>query len=132
MQIVQARIPTGNASRYLTQVCRHASAISGGGPGGHMRPMRRARHGGDPAEHSPIKITVERSDTGGVIRFGPQGRCVLEATGTDLLVRIEAAEEAGLERFCEIITGDLTRFGRREKLKISWQRVEEGEVGGVR
>ena len=131
MQIVQTRIPTGNAARYLAQLCKHASAISGGGAGGHMRLMRHARHGADPAGHGPITITVERSDTSGVIRFEPHGRCVLEATGTELVVRIEAAEEARLERFREVITGDLSRFGRREKLAISWQRIEEAEGAGA-
>jgi uncharacterized protein len=131
MQIVQTRIPTGNATRYLTQLCQHASAISGGGVGGHMRLMRHARHGGDSQEHGPIKITVERTDSSGVIRFEPHGRCVVEATGTELVVRIEAAEEARLERFREIITGDLSRFGRREKLQITWQRIEEAEGAGA-
>ena len=130
MQIVQTRIPTNNATRYLTQVCRHASAISGGGAGGvggHMRLMRHARHSGAAEEHGSITITVEQSDTAAVIRFEPYGRCVIEATGTELVVRIEATDAERLERFQGIIGGDLTRFGRREKLAVTWQRVAEDE-----
>ena len=63
MEAVEARIPTESAERYLAQMCRHASAISGGGAGGgHMRMMRHTRHGAARAEHGNLTVAVEQSE----------------------------------------------------------------------
>lgn len=122
MEAVEARIPTESAERYLAQLCRHASAISGGGAGGgHMRMMRHTRHGAARAEHGSLTVAVEQSERAAVIRLEPYGRCELTATEAELLVRIEAVGELECARIRQIVTNDLTRFGgRHTRLEISW------------
>jgi hypothetical protein len=60
---------------------------------------------------------VEWSDTHGTLDMG-WGRCTMQA------VRVEAANEEGLQRVQGLIARDLERFGRREHLQMNWQRPE--------
>ncbi|MFL6114981.1 MAG: DUF2218 domain-containing protein [Catenulispora sp.] len=135
MPTVQTRIPTGRASRYLTQLCRHASRIGGqesqGGHGGHAGSMRHGRTGGGVPERGDIEIDARWTDTEGVIGFAPHGRCLVKANDTELVVRIEADEEDKLARIQRIITDDLNRFGHRDGLDVHWQRIEAGDPDGA-
>ncbi len=51
-----------------------------------------------------------------------------------LTVRAEAASEENLQRIQNLVTRNLERFGRRDHLKVNWQRpgppaVPAGEAG---
>jgi hypothetical protein len=114
MPTAEAQIETGRPSRYLVQLCQHAAAM-GSAPHGH-----RAHHGDGP----PTRVQAEWSGTLGVIRFDPWGQCTVEATATTLTLRIEAAGENELRQIRDLITSDLTRFGRRDQLSVTWQHGE--------
>jgi hypothetical protein len=60
MPAAHARIETGRASRYLTQLCQHVQSIySSRGPLSHARPTPPAGHAqGRPAE--PPRVAVQR------------------------------------------------------------------------
>lgn len=102
--ISTAVVETERPARYLTQLCRHAAAMSGG-------------HG----PHAAIDVHVEQSDDRAVLQFVHWGHCVLEADERTLTVRVEAADELGLRRIQEIVAADLARFGRRDQLTLTWQ-----------
>jgi hypothetical protein len=114
MPTAEARIETERPSRYLVQLCQHAAAM-GGAPHGH-----RAHRGDGPV----ARVEAEWSGTLGVIRFDPWGQCTVEATATTLTLRIEAAGENELRRIRDVITSDLTRFGRRDQVSVIWQLSE--------
>jgi hypothetical protein len=95
MPTSQARIPTAAASRYLQQVCKHWSH----------------------------KFAVEFTPEQGTIPFADDRRCLLEATPDRLRLRIEAADEATLQRMEGVVIDHLKRFAFREDLgDIAWQR----------
>jgi hypothetical protein len=102
--ISTAVVETERPERYLTQLCRHAQAMSGG-------------HG----PHAAMDVQIEQSDNRAVLRFVHWGHCVLEAGERALTVRVEAADVEGLRRIQEIVAADLARFGRREALALTWQ-----------
>ncbi|MDQ4018578.1 MAG: DUF2218 domain-containing protein [Actinomycetota bacterium] len=73
------------------------------------------------AKHFGHKVPVERE--GGVARIAlPAGRLELEANRGELVVRAEAADEAGLGRVEEIAGSHLVRFARKGRLELSWAR----------
>jgi hypothetical protein len=95
MHASEARVPTASASRYLQQLCKHWSH----------------------------KFAVEFSPERGAIPFAADRRCLLEATPDHLALRIEAADEATLERMEGVVIDHLKRFAFREQLgDIAWQR----------
>ena len=106
-----AHVETGRASRYLVQLCRHASQM--GQHGGH-RPGR-GRHAPPEVDH------VEWSDSRGIIDVG-WGRCTVEATPDVLTLRLESADEQGLQRLQAAVAHRLETIGRRESLRVDWQR----------
>jgi hypothetical protein len=105
-----AHVETDRASRYLVQLCRHVSQM--GRPGGHRSP------GGHVA---PEVQHVEWTDTHGTIDVG-WGRCTVEATSDALTLRLESADEEGLERLQAAVAHRLETIGRRDGLKVNWQR----------
>jgi hypothetical protein len=113
----EARIPTGRAERYLTQLGRHAEAI------GH-----RAGHAGhDTAEPGRPRLrAVDRSESAAVLRFD-QGRCTVEAAPDALVVRVETDDAASRRRIEQLIAADLERFGHRDGLAVTWQRDAAGD-----
>ena len=112
MPTAEARIPTGQPSRYLIQLCRHASSIN----------HKTLRHAGRALVRPEIQ-QVEWSDTHGTLDMG-WGRCTMQADPGMLTVHVEAANEESLQRVQGLIARDLERFGRREHLQVNWQRPE--------
>ena len=119
MPTAEARMPTPRAARYLAQLCDHAAAMGAAPPAGHA-----GRH----ASAHP-QVHVERTGPErGVITFGAAGRCVLEATATDLRIRVEAADEPALSRIRQTLAADIERFGRRDGLTLAWTRPGTGSA----
>jgi len=111
MPILQAQIPTERAGRYLVQLCRHATAMGGGG----HRPRMHLRGG-------TARVTADWSDTSGTLTFTPWGRCTLEADAGTLTLRIDAVDQDGLSQIRDIVTRDLERFSNRDPLTVTWQQ----------
>jgi hypothetical protein len=110
MPTAEARIPTGQPSRYLIQLCQHATSIN----------HKILRHAGR-AQVRPDIQQVEWSESHGTLDLG-WGRCTMQAGPGTLTVCAEAASEENLPRIQDLITRNLERFGRREHLKVNWQR----------
>jgi hypothetical protein len=106
----EARVQTPNASRYLVQLCQHATKFS------HR--LRRL-HGGGPR---PEILGVDWTDTHGILDLS-WGKCTLDADPATLTVRVDAEGEENLRRVQDIITADLERFGRRDGVTVTWQRA---------
>jgi hypothetical protein len=116
MLTAEAHVQTDHASRYLVQLCRHAQQVH------RMRHRPRAHGGG---ERQPPKVEhVEWSDTRGTVNFG-WGQCTMEANADTLTLRAEAADEESLQRVQDIIARDIERFGRRDHLTVTWNRLGE-------
>ena len=112
MPTAQARIPTGQPSRYLIQLCQHANSIN----------HKTLRHPGRAPVRPDIQH-VERSDTHGTLDLG-WGRCTLQAGPGTLTVRAEAANNESLQQVQDLITRNLERSGQREHPQVNWQRPE--------
>jgi len=96
MPASRAIIPTAAASRYLQQLCKHWSH----------------------------KFAVEFTPERGSIPFDETRRCKMEASPDALALRIEAADEATLERTQGVVIEHLKRFAFREDLgEVRWERV---------
>ncbi|MCX4585950.1 DUF2218 domain-containing protein [Streptomyces sp. NBC_01481] len=123
MLTAEAHIETGRASRYLVQLCRHFN-----NKGRHLGHRPRAHQGGDAQALREMQAVaaqahVEWSDTHGSVSL-PWGRCTMQATPNVLTLRIEAADEENLRRLQDLLAGHVERFGRRDRLKANWQRLE--------
>lgn len=91
-QTTLGRFPTLKASAYLQQLCKHF---------GHKVPVSHNK------EHGEISFLV--------------GSCVLEATGTELEIKVSANTVEDLERAKNIIDSHLERFAFREGFKtMDW------------
>jgi hypothetical protein len=116
MPASQARVATGRAGRYLTQLCQHTGQLS---KLGHHALSRR--HGNDDGDGGPAPLPrhTDMSGADGVIDFDG-GRCTLHATGEGLELNAEAGDQQQLDRIQEAITGRLERIGRRDSLTVIW------------
>jgi hypothetical protein len=114
MPTAQADIRTDRGSRYLTQLCRHASHMGAG-----IVHRLRAHRGGDTG---PEVRNAECTDTDGVIEFD-RGRCTLHVTSASLVLRAEADDQADLDEIKAGIAARLNRIGRRDRLAITWSDV---------
>ncbi len=119
MLTAEAHIETGRPGRYLVQLCRHAAAM--GSARGHRI---RVHAGGDNMAGREVQVHAEWSETGGVVSFDPWGLCAIEASTDRLTLRVEATDENGLRQIQDVLTRDLGRFGRRERLTLNWHRPE--------
>jgi hypothetical protein len=117
MPTSEARVPTQNADRYLTQLCRHATAMSGDAG------RRMHDHAGPGHAHPRIRY-VEQSETGATLNFD-QGRCTLHAEQDALVLRTEAGDAVGLRRIEALIAADLERFGGREHVTVTWSNDDD-------
>ncbi len=111
MLTAEARIRAERPSRYLVQLCRHAGSIN------HKT---LSLHAGKVQARPEIQH-VEWTDTDGTLTFS-WGRCTMQAGPDMLTVRAEAANEENLQGIQNLITRNLERFGRRDHLKVTWQR----------
>ena len=112
MSAAEARIPTENAGRYLARLCQHAGQM-----GTHLG-RRPGRHAGGGAP--PEILRAESSDDRGTLVLN-WGRCTLQAGEGMLTLRAEAGDPDSLARIQELIAGRLEKFGRRERLIVTWQ-----------
>jgi len=95
MPASQATIPTRSASRYLQQLCKHWSH----------------------------KFAVEFTPERGTIPFDDTRRCKLTASAEALAFRIEAADDAMLERTQGVVIDHLKRFAFREDMgAVRWEK----------
>lgn len=80
-------------------------------------------------------LDVASSDTQGSINLGV-GTCTLIATDDTLTLRVEAADEAKLRRMQDMLAKRVETIGRRDGLKVAWQRTDTPEpvpaVAGTR
>lgn len=96
MPASQTTVPTASASRYLQQLCKHWSH----------------------------KFAVEFTPMHGVIPFDETRRCTLDASPDRLALRIDAADDAALERMQGVVIEHLKRFAFREDLDdVNWTRA---------
>lgn len=94
--VSEAAIATASASRYLQQLCKHWSH----------------------------KFAVEFTPQHGTIPFDATRICTLDASANTLALRIEAADEASLERTQGVVIDHLKRFAFREDLgDVRWTRA---------
>jgi hypothetical protein len=114
MPAAEARVPTENASRYLSRLCRHAGKMGG------LRGHRPRSHAGGGA--APEIRHAESSDTSGTLIMN-WGQCTLRVADGVLTLRAEASDQDSLTRITELIAARLEKFGRREHLAVTWQPV---------
>ena len=96
----EARVETERSSRYLDQLCRHVSKVAQGRP--------------------QMEATVEWSDEEGVITLPWGGRCALRAEPGVLSLWAEAPDEESLRQVQDRVTERLERFGRRDRVTVTW------------
>jgi hypothetical protein len=112
MPAAEARVRTDNASRYLIRLCRHAGQMRN--RLGH-RPRSHAGGGAAPEiQHA------QSSETSGTLILN-WGRCTLQAADGMLTLRAESGDQDSLIRITEPIAGLLEKFGRRERLTVTWE-----------
>jgi uncharacterized protein len=73
------------------------------------------------AKHFRHKLDVRFDAHGAVIRF-EGGHATLRVEGGTLSLAAFAQAPAGLDRVEEVIASHLERFGRRDQLRVDWQR----------
>ena len=112
----EAQIQTHRPSRYLIQLCSHASDM-----GRHRGHGLRARHAGSAPEGSPEVRHAEWSGSRGIVSLS-WGQCTLQAASGTLTLHAEAADEENLRRVQDLIAKRLESFGRRDHLKVEWQQ----------
>lgn len=120
MLVSEAHLPTDRAGRYLVQLCRHAQQLH------RLRHRPQAHNPGLALPHQQVQVNqvdVELSGSDGAIRL-PWGQCTMHASTDTLLLRVEAETEENLQRVQDIVARNIERFGRRDKLKVAWQRIE--------
>ncbi len=131
MATAEARIETERATRYLAQLCRHISNMSGKTQ--HLRHGPRMHLAG-PAQSGPdIRPHAEWSETRGIISFGG-GKLTMQASTGALTLRAETDDEENLQQLQDLVAERLEKFGRRDHLKVNWRRpqapaVRPGQVG---
>ncbi len=92
----EAQVPTASASRYLQQICKHWSH----------------------------KFAVEFTPQNGRVPFSDDRFCDFLATDDTLTMRIQASDEATLERTQNVVVDHLKRFAFREDLgDIRWTKL---------
>ncbi|MFE9646383.1 DUF2218 domain-containing protein [Streptomyces sp. NPDC006365] len=123
MPTTEARVETERPSRYLVQFCKHFSH-----KGRHLGHRPRAHLGGDAQMPSATRAVAEQarvdwSDTDGEVSLA-WGRITLQAGPGVLTLRVEAAGDEELRRLQDLAAGHVERFGRRDGLQVTWQRLD--------
>ena len=73
--------------------------------------------------HFTHRVTVQREGDRARIEF-PNGLCALQATEQKLEMRIEASDEASLDRLEEVVARHLKRVASAETFEVNWVRSE--------
>jgi len=124
----EARIETERASRYLAQLCRHISNISNmSGKTRHLRHGPRIHLSGQTQPPPDMRPHAEWSETHGTISFGG-GKLTMQASAGTLTLRAETGSEETLKQLQDLVTERLEKFGRRDHLKVNWQRPQSPAV----
>jgi hypothetical protein len=90
-----AVVPTANGAKYVKQLCNHWAH----------------------------KLEVEQSEGVGIVRF-PAATATMRACGDALTVKLDAEDEATLERMKTVLATHLDRFAFREApLPVAWNRT---------
>lgn len=113
MPTADATITTDRPSRYLTQLCQHIRHL-----GDESRTFRHR------PDDPPRMSIVESSETHAIVDFTPWGRCTMRAEPARLTLHLETTDEQNLQRLQDILTKNLTRFGRRDQLEVTWHGEE--------
>jgi hypothetical protein len=92
MTATTAHVPTPNAAKYLQQLCKHWSH----------------------------RLAVDLQGDTGTVRF-PDAVATMTASGSELIVTVEADGEATLDRIKGVVASHLDRFAFREApLRFQW------------
>lgn len=91
-----ADVPTLNARRYMTQLCKHW---------GHKFPVEFSE------EDGRIELTA--------------GTCVMHAGAEALSIDVEAADEPAVRRLGDVVANHVARFAFREELHFDWKPEAE-------
>ena len=70
-----------------------------------------------------MRPRAEWSETRGIISFGG-GKLTMQARAGALTLRAETDGEENLKQLQDLVTERLERFGRRDHLKVNWQRPQ--------
>lgn len=105
----RAHVSTDRAQRYLTQLCEHVGHLGGG----HRH--RARAHAGASAHVQQAECDASH----GVLTFDA-GSCTLDATEDELVVRVLAADAAGLQSIKDALVRRLETIGRRDHLVVRW------------
>jgi SAM-dependent methyltransferase len=125
MLSAEASVETTNPARYLAQFCKHSAAI------GEHAPTMFGRHSlaagahasGGASGRGEVQLSIECSETSGVVKFTPWGQCTITVDGNTAFLRADATDADALRRIQELVSGDLERWGRRENLKVTWREA---------
>jgi hypothetical protein len=118
----EAVIATEYPDRYLARLGKHATKMGSGLS--HRRPAYGS------GQRPPEVRHAEWSATSGTVKLNWGGWTMQAAPGV-LRLRAEAADEVSLRRIQDILTTRLEKFGRRERLTVTWQptRTAAAESG---
>jgi hypothetical protein len=95
MPASEANISTASANKYLQQLCKHWSH----------------------------KFPVEFTPDNGRVRFADNRSCDFIATPDALVLRVQAPDDAALQRTQQVVIEHLMRFAFRENLgEVRWTR----------
>lgn len=94
MSIAQASVDIPTPARYMARLCNHFTH----------------------------RVTVHREADRARIEF-PNGLCLLQATETRLEMRIEASEDAALDRLEEVVARHLKQVASAEAFEVHWSRT---------
>ena len=99
--ITEAGIETGNARKYLDEICRQLDARSRTKP--------------------ELGVHVNWTDTAGTVDFG-WGRCSMRAGKAVLELRAEAPDQDGLQQVRELITRHIEKIAGDSELPLTWHQ----------
>jgi hypothetical protein len=121
MSTLVSHLDTDTPERYARQLCRHAQQLA-------------ARHDGTASVHAAgalaeLDIHAESRGSHATISLDPWGRCRLRARPSQLVICVDADDEAALQRVADIVSRNLARFSAGA-LQPVWARVEGPAIGG--
>jgi hypothetical protein len=122
----EASVETSDPGRYLAQFCKHAAAMNEHAPAMFRRHAMGAlgHAGGGAFVGGGVQLSVDCSETSGVVEFTPWGKCTILVDDGKLRLRANANDTDGLRRIQDIISGDLERWGKRENLQVVWREPD--------